>query len=267
MARIGLVAGEGKLPVVFARVAKEKGDTVVALGLKGITSPELEKYVEKMHWVPWGHLERAILIVATARIKKITMLGKIKKDMLFKDEKDFDADAKKIMGKIKDKKDYAVLNEVANALKKFGIEVMDSTAYLKDLIPSKSILTRRAPSEAELKDIEYGREVAKSLSGFDIGQTIVVKDKTVIAVEAMEGTDETIARSGALVNGGFVVIKVARPDQDMRFDVPLVGLETVKALAKALGKVLAMEADKTLLMDKDEVIKFADSNDISIAII
>ncbi|MCX6741512.1 MAG: LpxI family protein, partial [Candidatus Parcubacteria bacterium] len=116
MARIGLVAGEGKLPMVFARVAKSKGDTVVALGLKGITSPELEKYVEKMHWVPWGNLQKAILIVATARIKKITMLGKIKKDILFKDEKDLDADARKIMDKIKDKKDYAVLNEVTNVL-------------------------------------------------------------------------------------------------------------------------------------------------------
>lgn len=267
MSRIGLVAGEGKLPLVFARVAQEKGDTVVALGLKGITSPELEKNVEKMHWVPWGNLQKAILIVATARIKKITMLGKLRKDVLFKDEKDLDADAKKILDKIKDKKDYAVLNEVTSVLKKFGIDVMDSTAYLKDLIPSKGILTKRAPSETELADIEYGREVAKSLSGFDIGQTIVVKEKTVIAVEAMEGTDETIARAGGLINGGFVVIKVARPDQDMRFDVPLVGLETVKALVKAGGRVLALEANKTLLMDRTEIIKFADESDISIAII
>ena len=267
MARIGLVAGEGKLPIVFARVAKEKGDTVIAFGLKGVTSPDLEKHVDKMHWVPWGSLQKAILLLATERIRKIIMLGKVKKDILFKDEEALDKDAKKVMDKIKDKKDYAVLNEINKVLSKFGVEVLDSTTYLKDLIPSRGILTRREPSPEERSDIDYGRDVAKALSGFDIGQTIVIKEKTVIAVEAIEGTDETILRSGQLIKSGFVVVKVARPDQDMRFDVPLIGLETVKRLAESGGKVLALEADKTLFMDKEEVIKFADENGISIVII
>lgn len=267
MARIGLVAGEGKLPMVFSRVAKDKGDTVIAFALKGVTSPDLEGYVDKIHWIPWGSLQKAILLLATERIRKIIMLGKIKKDILFKDEGALDKDAKSMLDKIKDKKDYAILNEINNILSKLGVEILDSTTYLKDLIPSKGTLTKREPSESEWADINYGRDVAKKLSGFDIGQTIVVKEKAVIAVEAMEGTDQTIARSGKIVAGGFVVVKVARPDQDMRFDVPLVGLDTIKTLAASGGKILALEAGKTLLMDKPEIIKLADEKNISIVII
>ena len=267
MARIGLVAGEGKLPIVFARVAKAKGDTVIAFGLKGITSPDLEQHVDKLHWVPWGSLQKAALLLVTERIKRIIMLGKIKKDILFNSTEELDANAKKIFDKIKDKKDYAVLNGIKDFLNKFGVEVIDSTTYLKELIPSRGTLTRREPSKEEWDDINYGKDVAKAMSGFDIGQTIVVKEKTVIAVEAVEGTDETIARSSRLVKGPFVVIKVARPNQDMRFDVPLVGLETVKTLADSGGKALALEADNTLLMDREDVIRFADEKDISIVII
>ncbi len=267
MARIGLVAGEGKLPIVFARVAKQKGDTVIAFGLKGITSPDLDKHVDKLHWVPWGSLQKAALLLVTERIKKIIMLGKIKKDVLFNSEESLDANAKLIFDKIKDKKDYAVLNGINSFLKKFGVEIIDSTTYLRELIPSRGTITRREPSGEEWDDINYGVRIAKSLSGFDIGQTIVVKEKTVIAVEAMEGTDETIARSGSLKVNGFVVVKVARPDQDMRFDVPLVGLETIHTLANSGGKALALEAGKTLLMDREAVIRFADEKDISIVII
>ena len=267
MARIGLVAGAGKLPIVFAAVARQKGDTVIAFGLKGITSPDLEKHVSKLHWVPWGSLQKAIFLLATERIKKIVMLGKVKKDVLFKDDAALDKDARSMMDKLKDKKDYAVLNGINDILSKFGVEVLDSTTYLKELIPSRGVLTKREPSQEELADIDYGKDVAKALSGFDIGQTITIKDKTVIAVEAIEGTDETIMRSGRLVSGGFVVVKVARPDQDMRFDVPLVGLDTVKALADSGATALALEADKTLLMDREEIIKLANEKNISIVII
>lgn len=266
MARIGLVAGEGKLPIVFARVAKEKGDTVIAFGLKGVTSADLSRYVDKLHWIPWGNLQMALLLLATERIRKIIMLGKIKKDILFKDEKVFDEEARKMLDKVRDKKDYAVLNKINEILSKLGVEVLDSTSYMKDLIPARGILTKRPPTAAEMEDIEYGREVAKSLSGFDIGQTLIVKEKTVIAVEAMEGTDETISRAGRLVKD-FAVVKVARPDQDMRFDVPLAGLETLETLIEAGGKTLALEADKTLLMDKSRMVALADEKGISIIVI
>ena len=267
MSRIGLVAGEGKLPIVFSKIARDKGDTVIALGLKGITDPSLEQYVQKLHWIEWGKWQKAILLCVTERMSKIVMLGKVKKEAFFKRPEDLDAEATKILEDLGDKKDYAILNEAAKYLKKLGIEVIDPTLYLTDFIPRKGILTKREPAKNEWEDIEYGKGVAKSLSAFDIGQTIAVKDKTVIALEAVEGTDETILRAGTHVTGGFVVVKVARPDQDMRFDVPLVGLETLNALIKSGAKVLALESDKTLLMDKEEVARLADEKGISIVII
>ena len=267
MARIGLVAGEGKLPIVFAKVAKEKGDTVIAFGLKGVADENLGVHCAKIHWLEWGSLKKALVLLVTERIGKIVMLGKLNKEILFKNPEKLDDDAKKILEKMGDKKDYALLNEATKFLSKIGVEIIDSTTYLKDLIPQKGTLTQKEPAKNEWEDINYGKAVAKSLSGFDIGQTLIVKDKTVIAVEAMEGTDETIARAGHLVKGGFTVIKVARPDQDMRFDVPLVGLSTLEALINAGGNVLALEAGKTLLMDKEEIIKLADAKNISITII
>ncbi|MFH0764054.1 MAG: UDP-2,3-diacylglucosamine diphosphatase LpxI [Candidatus Omnitrophota bacterium] len=267
MSRIGLVAGEGKLPIVFSAAAKDKGDTVIAFGLKGVTDPALERHVHKIHWLDWGKWQKGLLLLASERISKIIMLGKLKKETFFKQEEGLDNESKKILEKLGDKKDYAILNEAAKYLKKLGVDIIDSTLYLADFIPRKGTLTGTEPGENELKDVLYGLEVAKSLSGFDVGQTIAVKDKTVIALEAMEGTDETILRAGTLVKGGFVVVKAARPDQDMRFDVPLVGLETLKALVKAGGHVLALEADKTLLMDKEEVVKLADDSGISIVIV
>jgi len=267
MTRIGLVAGEGRLPILFARVAKEKGDTVIAFGLKGVTDPELEEHVHKLHWLEWGKWQKAVMLLPIERIKKIIMLGKLKKETVFKGDSQLDAEAKKIMDKLGDKKDYAILNEVGRILGKLGVEVLDSTIYFKDLIPSPGVLTKRSPTKAESDDIDYAKNIAKELSGFDIGQTVVVKDKTVVAIEAMEGTDETIARAGTLVRGPFSVVKVARPKQDMRFDVPLVGLDTLQALIAAGGSVLALEADKTLIMDKEELVKLADHHGISVTVI
>lgn len=267
MARIGLVAGYGKLPIIFAKVARDKGDAVIAFGLKGITDAGLESYVDKLHWLEWGSFQKALMLLVKEGIRKLILLGKVKKEIFFKNDEGLDAEAKKILQNLKDRKDYSILNGVAKILSKVGIEVIDSTTYLEDLIPSKGTLTKRGPSEDEWKDVRYGREVAAELSRFDIGQTVVIKDKTVIALEAVEGTDETISRAGSLVKGDFVVVKVARPDQDMRFDVPLVGPDTLKALIKAGGKVLALEEKKTLLIDKDELVKRADENGISIVVI
>ena len=267
MPKIGLVAGEGSLPVIFAKIAKEKGDTVVVFGLKGVTSPELEAHVERVHWLDWGHLEKGLLLLAMERLKKIIMLGKLDKRLFFNNADKLDDKAKKIISKLGDNKDYALLNEARKFFGKLGVEVMDSTTYLKELIPSRGILTKRHPTEEESADIKYGTEVAKSSSGFDIGQAVAVKNKTVIAVEAIEGTDEMIRRAGSLAKAGFVVVKTARPDQDMRFDVPLVGLSTVKTLADAGGTALALESGKMLLIEKAEVVRFADEKGIAIIVI
>ena len=267
MSRIGLVAGHGKLPVVFAEAARAKGDTVIAFGLRGATDEDLANHVDKIHWLEWGEFKKGLLLLAAERVSKIIMLGKIEKDKFFKEESKLDDEAKKLLKSVKDKKDYAILNGVTKILGTMGMEVINSATYLKDLIPSKGILTKRGPTAGEKADIEYGREVGLALSRFDIGQTVAIKDRTVISLEALEGTDETIERAGLLSGGDFVVVKVARPDQDMRLDVPLAGPDTVKALIKAKGAVLALEADKTLLLDRAEVIKLAEENNISVIII
>jgi DUF1009 family protein len=267
MARIGLVAGQGELPVIFAKKAREKGDTVIALGLKGSTSEELEKYVEKVYWFEWGDLKKAMLLAVTQRLRRIALLGKIDKKILFKDSGKLDKESKKITGSSGGKKDYNILKGVADLVKTVGIEVIDPTPYLEELIPMKGILTKRIPTKDEESDIEYGRKIALELARFDIGQTVIVKDKTVIALEAVEGTDETIRRAGSLVDGGFTVVKMARPAQDARFDVPLVGPETIKAMAESGGKVLALEQKKTFLMDKEEAVRIADEAGLSIIVI
>ena len=160
-----------------------------------------------------------------------------------------------------------ILREVEKLLKKVGIQIIDPTPYLEELIPKAGTLTRRTPSEKELGDINYGKVIAKTMAGLDIGQALAVKDKTIIAMEAAEGTDEMIKRAGCLIGGDFVVVKVARPEQDMRFDVPLVGIDTIKAMIGSKAVVLAFEGNKTFLTDRAEVIALADQNNISIIII
>lgn len=267
MARIGLVAGAGELPVIFAKKAKEKGDTVIAIGLKGVTSDELLKYVEKVHWFEWGDLKKAMFLAVTERLRKISLLGKIKKEILFKDSNKFDEESKKIVKAAGGKKDYAILKAIANLIKTVGIEIIDPTPYLEELVPSKGILTKRQPTQSEKDDIDYGREVASGLAHFDIGQTVIVKDRTVIALEAAEGTDDTIRRAGSLTGGAFTVVKMARPDQDARFDIPLVGPDTLKVIIENKGSVLALQEKKTFLMNKAESISLADSNGISIVVV
>lgn len=262
-----MVAGHGELPIIFAKKAKEKGDTVIALALKGVTSDELSQYVEKVHWFEWGDLKKAMLLAVTERLGKIALLGKIKKEILFKDSSKFDEESKNIVKKAGSKKDYAMLKAIANLIKTVGIEVIDPTPYLAELVPLKGILTKRRPNQSEKDDIEYGRGVASKLADFDIGQTVVIKDKAVIALEAAEGTDDTIRRAGKLTAGAFTVVKMARTTQDARFDIPIVGLGTLKVIVENRGSVLALQEKKTLLMNKEEVIALADSHNISIVVV
>ena len=267
MAKIGIVGGSGRLPIIFSDAARKKGEKVVGIGLKGLTDPALESHVDKFIWIDLGAVQKTIFVVVAERIKKIALLGKLNKDLFFKNNKELDADAKTFAGKLSDMKDYSMLNKAADFLGKFGIQIMDPTLYLQDLLPQKGVMTGRKPSEAESADIEYARSIALELARLDIGQTVAVKSKTVIALEAMEGTDETIARAGGLSKQGFVVVKVARPDQDMRFDVPLVGLETVETLSRAGGTALALEAGRTFLIDREAIVKFADEKNLSIVVV
>jgi len=267
MSSIGIVAGAGKLPALFADLAKKQGEKVVGVGLRGVTDPELESHVDKFLWFEMSAVQKAILLLVTNRINRIVLLGKLQKDVFFKKDVVLDNDTKAVLNKLNDKKDYSILNEAAKFLKKFGIEIIDPTPFLSDLIPQKGVLTRRAPTQAESEDLQYAVDIARELTRHDIGQTVAVKTKTVIALEAVEGTDETIARAGAFSKTGFVVAKVARPNQDMRFDVPLVGRETVEGIIKAGGTALALEAGKTFLIDKDDILKLADEKGFSLVVV
>ena len=268
MANIGLVAGAGKLPELFAGLARKKGDRVIGIGLKGVTDGGFEKHVDKLVWVDLGAVQKTIFSLMTDRINKIVLLGKLKKDLFFRGDVALDRDAELMLGKLNnDRKDYSLLTEAAKFLGKFGIEIMDPTPYMQEFIPQKGVLTKRGLTDNEREDMDYACQVAKELARFDIGQTVAVKQKTVIAIEAVEGTDDTIARAGKFSKKGFVVAKAARPEQDMRFDVPLIGLETVEALAAAGGTAIALESGKTFLIDRAAVVSFADSHDLAIVIV
>lgn len=266
MSKIGLVAGRGKLPITFAENARAKGEVVVGLGIKGLTDEALAASVDKMHWFEWGSLQKAVLVVLMEGVRRIVMLGKIEKALAFEKNAALDDAAKKIFSGIGGRKDYAIMGEVEKMLKKIGIAVIDPTPYLTELLPSPGTLTKRSPTAKELADIHYGKDIAAAMAGYDVGQTVAVKDKTVIAVEAVEGTDETIRRAGALVRDGLVAVKMARPNQDMRFDVPLVGPDTVRALIDAKGTALALQSGKMYIGDRDEVIRLANDNGIAIVV-
>jgi len=266
MERIGLIAGGGEIPVIFAREARKKGVEVIGFAVKGLASPELKSVCSKVHWLGTNQITKGLLLFVVERIKRIVMLGKIDKAIIYDAAKKNEGELARFK-ETPDKSDYNILNRVTAELAKRGVEVVDSLGYLSELLPSKGILTKRHLSARENEDVSFGFEIAKEIARFDIGQTIVVKDRSVIAVEAVEGTDNTIKRAAKLGIKEFVVVKVARPRQDMRWDVPVVGSETVKLIAAGGGKVLALEEKKMFLVDKDSCSRLADRNDISIVVV
>src|SRR3990172_172175 len=239
---IGLIAGAGEMPFIWARAARGKGAEVIAVAIAEEARKGLDGIVSQLHSF---------------------IVGKVNKSLIFKDIK-FDLKAITLMARLKDRKDDTIMLAIVDELKKEGIDVIEQTIFLEEMMPGPGILSKRKPTREEMADIEFGLEMAKGIAGLDIGQTVVVKDKAVMAVEAIEGTDEAIRRGGALGRGGIVVVKVAKPNQDLRFDIPTVGIDTLKAMLDSGGKALALEANKTFLVDMEDVIKEADRNGIAI---
>jgi len=265
MERIGVIAGSGTFPIHFAREAKKKGAKLIAFAIKDLTLPAVGDVVDKIHWfdISKFHVQKFVLLLVAERIKKMVMVGKIDKAVIFgkiKENKDID----ELIKSSKDGMDYSILEEVTKRFDKIGIKVIDGLEYLSDLLPQKGVLTKRQPSREEWQDIEFGSRLAKEIARLDIGQTITVKNKAVITVEAMEGTDAAIRRAGELLNDEFTVIKVARPKQDMRWDVPLIGLETIRTMIRSKARVLAIESGRMFFVDKPKVINEADINEITI---
>ncbi len=246
MEKVGLLAGIGKLPVEFMRAAKHLGYEVVVIAVVSDVEPELAAEADAYYDINVAKLDKIIKTLKKNDVSKVTMIGKVTKEILFKGLKFPDLRAIKLLAA------------------KDGLEVVDQTLYLKDLMPAIGVLSRRKPTEGEEDDIRFGFVTAKAMGGMDIGQTVVVKHKAVMAVEAIEGTDACIRRGGALGREKSVVVKVAKPNQDPRFDVPAVGRQTILSMIESNCNVLAMEAGRTLFVEQDEVLRLADSHGIVI---
>lgn len=262
--KIGLIAGNGDFPIAVAKEAKKKGVSIVAVALKEEANPELEKFVDIIYWVGMGELRMLIDIFKKEKVKKAIMAGKVTKVRLFKGTPRLDSATQNLLNSANDKKDISLLKSAAAILRLFGITLIDSTYFLKDYLPKRGVLSRREPTKEEWEDIKFGFALAKKISHLDIGQTVVIKSKTTLAVESIEGTDEAILRGGKLGNGNIVVVKTARPRQDKRFDMPTIGPHTIESLSQAGGNVLAIEAGKTLLLNREKCISLADEKGFSL---
>jgi hypothetical protein len=257
MQKIGLIAGNGKFPIAFAQAAQQKGLQVIAVAHEGETLPELAQLVDGIFWVKVGQLGKIIKIFKDQGIKNVLMAGGIKKTRLFDGTlPDFRGAA--LLAKMLHKKDDSLLRAVAEELESEGIIVRESTLYLDNLLVPAGVLTKRKPSKDERLDIIYGWQIAKEIGRLDIGQTVVLKDQTILAVEAIEGTDEAIRRGGKLCGKGAVVVKVCKPQQDLRFDLPAIGVHTIASLVEVGASCLAIETGKTIILDREAVVNNAD---------
>lgn len=260
---LGLIAGNGRFPFLVAEAARRRGRRVVAVAIREETSPELEGRVDEVHWVGLGQLGRCIEALKAAGVSEAVMAGQVKHRQLFAGIVP-DLKLLGVLARLAVKNTDSLIGGVADALAGEGIHLLASTAFLEDQLAGPGALTHRRPSRAERKDIEYGREVASTLAGLDLGQTVVVKQGAVVALEAMEGTDDVIRRAGRIAGAGTTVVKLAKPRQDMRFDVPVVGPGTLAAMREAGASVLALQAGKTLLIDKAEFLAEADRSGIAV---
>jgi UDP-2,3-diacylglucosamine hydrolase len=262
--KLGLIAGKGDLPIAVAGEAKARGYSVIAFALESLADESLASYVDQMKWINVGKFGKLIDGLKKSGIEEAVMAGKVSKTLLYKSKIIPDLRAVKLLLSLKDRKDDSILLAIADELSREGITLLDITGFSKELLMPAGVLTKSRPSEDEWKDIRFGWEIAKEIGRMDIGQTVVVKDRAVMAVEAIEGTDEAIRRGGALAGKGAVVVKVSKPNQDMRFDVPTVGLQTLLAMQEVKARVLCVEPQKSLVLNRDRIIDVAKKADISI---
>ncbi|MDD5084456.1 MAG: UDP-2,3-diacylglucosamine diphosphatase LpxI [Candidatus Omnitrophica bacterium] len=262
--KIGIIAGGGKYPFLIAKEAMVKGYEVCVCAVAGECDPDISGIVKRLAWVKLGELGKLIKFFKSENVRDVFFAGNITKPSLFSGRVKPDFEMLKVAFRLKDRKDMTLLESVAHRLEEKGMRFVDPLPFMGDSLPGAGILTKRKPLGREREDIEFGWPVAKELARLDIGQTIVVKEKAVLAVESIEGTDETIRRGGRLGSGDVVVVKAARPRQDMRFDVPAVGINTIRVMKESGAKVLAFEAGKTIFIDKADVVQEADKAGITI---
>jgi UDP-2,3-diacylglucosamine hydrolase len=260
----GLIAGNGRFPFLVLEGARSQGIEMAVIALKEEASAELEDSAERLHWVSLGELSKAIDLMHKEGVTQAVMAGQVKHNKIFSAIRP-DWKLAKLLLSLPRKNTDSLIGAVARVLEDEGIRLVDSTLFLKPLVPEVGVLTRRAPDEREAADISYGLGVARQISAMDIGQTVVISDRACVAVEAMEGTDETIARAARIAGGRpLVVVKVSKPGQDMRFDVPVVGLPTIEQMKSARATALALDAGRTLLFDREKLMTQADAAGIAI---
>lgn len=264
MEKFGLIAGNGQFPFLVLREARRHGHELVVAAIKEEAFPELQNEAKNIHWLSIADLSGLIRLFKKEGVSKAIMAGQVKHKIIFSSIKP-DWRLLKVLTRLNEKNTNALIGGVARVLSDEGIELIDSTYFLKDLIPPPGVLTTRKPSRDERADMEYGRRIAKAIAGMDLGQCVVVKNCACVAIEAMEGTDAVIKRAADLSHGGRItVVKVSKPRQDMRFDVPVVGKATIQLMAESNATCLALDAEKTLLFEREELLALANEHQIAI---
>jgi len=272
--KFGLIAGNGKFPFLVLDAAKAQGKDVVVAAIKEEASPEIEQRgAAAVHWLSLGELSKLIETFQREGVTTAVMAGQVKHKQIFSAIKP-DWRLAKLLMSLTTRNTDSLIGAVAKVLEDEGIHLISSTALLEPLLAKPGVLSKRAPGDAEKKNVEYGRAVARALAQYDIGQTVVIADAACVAVEAMEGTDATILRAGEIMRSlageastlsrALTVVKVAKPNQDMRFDVPVIGLATIQTMEKAGASCLALDAGKCLLLDGDKILAAADQAGIAI---
>ena len=262
--RYAIIAGNGSFPFFVLDAARDQGIDPLLVAIKEEASQELSQKTSNIHWLSLGEVSKLLDLLSAERIEKVVLAGQVKHAQLFSTIK-ADGLVRWALGGLKRRNTDALIGAFVRMLEGRGIRVVDSTLFLKPLLATPGTMTRRGPDESEQTDITYGREIAKKVAGLDIGQTIVVADRACVAVEAMEGTDAAIERASSLSNGRrLIVVKVSKPKQDMRFDVPVIGHRTIQVMKRSNATVLAVDAGKTLLFERPQLIAEADEAGIAI---
>jgi UDP-2,3-diacylglucosamine hydrolase len=262
--KYGLIAGNGRFPFLVLQSAREQGFDVVVAAIKEEAFPEIESCGFPVHWLGLGELGKLIRLFRKSGVRKAIMAGQVKHVQIFGSSFP-DLTMIRMLAGLKQKNTDALIGGVARVLEEAGISLADSTCLLKPYLAVQGNLTRRSLSRAENSDADYGRPIAYSIASMDLGQTIVVRDRAVVAIEAMEGTDAVIRRAGELVNRkSLTVIKVSKPGQDMRFDIPVVGLSTLETMIASGATALVIDADRTLVFDRDKFVQTADASNIAV---
>lgn len=261
---LAIIAGSGLYPTVFAQAARNEGvSRLVVLAFPGETDPGIEPFVDQVTWVPVGHLRALLDALRSSGAKMAVMVGQITPQNLFSMQAD--DDMRRLLATLPERNAHSIFGALAEAVHGAGVKLAPASTFMESTIPGVGVLSERPPTPAELADIRLGFKVAKATSELDIGQTVVIKAGTVLAVEAFEGTDETITRAGKLAGAGSVVVKVAKASHDMRFDIPVIGMTTFARLERAQAATLALEANRTIILERETAV--AEANRLGISLI